>query len=137
MDKAIFQLIGYRFDKVNLNLMGLSNDNSITIDFKPRGIYNENKGTFKLIFEFEAHIEGEEDAIVYIESNSAFRFSQPIKIDEIPEYFYPNSIAIIVPYIRAFVSTVTLQANIKPIIIPTLNLMDLKDALKNNTVVEK
>lgn len=50
-----------------------------------------------------------------------------------PSYFYRNSIAIVFPYIRAFISTVTLQANIPPIILPTMNLTSLEIPLKQNT----
>ena len=32
---------------------------------------------------------------------------------DIPDYFYPNSLAIVFPYVRSFVSSVTLQANIE------------------------
>ncbi|EXZ22215.1 pretranslocase subunit SecB family protein, partial [Bacteroides fragilis str. S13 L11] len=55
---------------------------------------------------------------------------------EIPNFFYPNSIAILFPYVRAFVSTLTLQANIKPILLPTLNLSSLQDTLRENTTTK-
>lgn len=48
--------------------------------------------------------------------------------------FYANSIAIVFPYIRAFISTVTLQANlVSPILLPTMNLTSLGERLMNNT----
>ena len=56
---------------------------------------------------------------------------------EIPDFFYPNSLAIIFPYIRAFVSTLTLQANVRPIVLPTVNLMGLTDMLRKETTVEE
>lgn len=55
--------------------------------------------------------------------------------NEIPNYFYANSLAIIFPYIRAFVSTITLQSNMHPIVLPTVNLMGLSEKLKRNTDV--
>lgn len=55
--------------------------------------------------------------------------------NEIPDYFYANSLAIIFPYIRAFVSTITLQSNMHPIVLPTVNLMGLSEKLKRNTDV--
>ena len=56
-----------------------------------------------------------------------------IEFNDIPGFFYPNSIAILFPYIRAFVSTLTLQANVTPIVLPTLNLTNLQEKLKKNT----
>ena len=40
------------------------------------------------------------------------------------------------PYIRAFVSNLTLQANNRVMILETLNLTSLKSALKENTILD-
>lgn len=64
-----------------------------------------------------------------------FTFEDNISKNDIPDYFYPNSFAIIFPYIRAFVSTISLQANVQPVVLPTINLMGLTDSLKNKTEV--
>lgn len=45
--------------------------------------------------------------------------------------------AILFPYIRAFVSTVTLQANVMPILLPTVNLSSLESRLRENTKESK
>lgn len=37
----------------------------------------------------------------------------------------PNSIAILFPYLRSFMSTVTAQAGISPFILPTININNL------------
>lgn len=58
-----------------------------------------------------------------------------ITIADIPEYFYPNSLAIVFPYVRAFVSTITLQANVQPVVLPTINLMGITEELKEQTTV--
>ena len=47
--------------------------------------------------------------------------------------FYKNSLAIIFPYIRAFISTLTLQSNAGLIILPTLNLTHLEKPFRENT----
>ncbi|CAM4366664.1 hypothetical protein AQBE111736_13510 [Aquirufa beregesia] len=41
--------------------------------------------------------------------------------------------AILFPYLRAFISLVTLQINIPPLILPTLNLSSLEADLRKNT----
>lgn len=61
-------------------------------------------------------------------------FENVSSFDEIPTYFYRNAIAIIFPYVRAFISTVTLQSNIPPVILPTMNLSSLESPLKENTI---
>lgn len=58
----------------------------------------------------------------------------PLKLEEIPTFFYPNSLAILFPYVRAFVSTLSLQANVRPVMLPTINLMGLTDRLRAQTI---
>lgn len=73
--------------------------------------------------------------VISVNCQAEFMFESARTLEDIPDYFYANSIAILFPYVRAFVSTVSLQANIPPIIIPTLNLSPLKDYLKANTII--
>ncbi|WP_047788009.1 protein-export chaperone SecB [Tenacibaculum mesophilum] len=129
MNKAAFSLENYKFDKINIDYSNYSKD--ISINFEPYGKYSIEKGVFYLKVEFIA--SEEEKDFVRIECLAEFEFEQALDYKDIPNYFYTNCIAIIFPYIRSFVSTVTLQANIKPIILPTLNLSDLAEPLKKRT----
>ncbi|MBK7039827.1 MAG: protein-export chaperone SecB [Bacteroidetes bacterium] len=61
--------------------------------------------------------------------------TQLFPLVEIPTFFYKNCIAIIFPYLRAFLSTLTLQANVKPLILPLMNLSGLEKPLIENTVL--
>jgi hypothetical protein len=135
MERAAFQLLDYAFDKISLNFEGFNSNSTFLIDFKPSGIFKQKDAIFLLTFLFEASIEGDNaNNIASIRCVARFKFKEQISFEEIPNFFYPNSIAILVPFIRAFVSTVSLQANIKPIILPTLNLTSLQDSLKENTI---
>lgn len=133
MEKAIFSLKGYKFTKVVLNLEDLSD--KLEIQFNPSGKYNENSGEFFLDFDFNAISKKNMNLIANIQCKAVFQFAKSQKIDTIPDFFYPNTIAILFPYIRAYISTVTLQANIRPLVLPTMNLSSLKDVLKNNTTL--
>lgn len=132
MENASFSLKGYYFDKVSLNFENIPNNVSFDIEFTPSGLYSPSKGLFQLSFLFEASVTGHEEKIATISCKGEFQFNNPIKTEEIPSYFYSNSIAILFPYVRAFISTISLQANVKPIIIPTLNLTGLENPLKNS-----
>jgi preprotein translocase subunit SecB len=88
-----------------------------------------------LDFEVVVKCKETETDIVTVTCSASFTFNDINSIDDIPNYFYPNSIAIIFPYIRAFVSTISLQANVQPVILPTINLMGLTEVLKNKTQV--
>ncbi len=130
METALFSLKEYRFTKVDIDFSD-SLSSSLGLDLRPCGKFFSDKRKYELVFEFfvKELSEGgsyEGKQIIHIVCKAIFEFSS----ENIPEYFYSNSIAIIFPYLRAFISTVSLQANIMPpIVLPTLNLSSLKDKL--------
>lgn len=136
VNKAAFSLEGYRFEEVHLELQNIRPSSNFDVDFLPSGIFNSQSGVFRLSFTFTATTEASGNPVVVVKCVAFFKFENIHKLDEIPEYFYANSIAIMFPYIRAFISTITLQANIQPLLLPTLNLSSLQTKLKQNTTNE-
>ncbi len=136
MNKATFSLENFIFSKVELNFPSDLTD-ELNLKFTPIGEYNEAEGQFSLTFIFEASFKSETamDPIVTVQCDSTFIFVDKPIFEELPPYFYRNSIAILFPYVRAFVTTVTTQANIRPIILPTMNLSSLEVPLKQATTV--
>lgn len=133
MKEASFRLEGYRFEKVNMDLS--ANPGQIGINITPSGIYNPANGQYDLSFVFQALRQTDSQAFITILCKARFVFHEPVLFEEIPDYFYLNSIAILFPYVRAFVSIITLQANINPLMLPTMNLASLQETLKKNTKV--
>lgn len=132
MERATFTLSTFKFDKVVIDLNNQVNS-ELNIRLNPKGLFDEKEKVFYLTFIFEAFNDGIENPFVFIKCVSEFKFENVNSIKDVPDYFYNNSIAIIFPYIRAFISTVTLQANINPLVLPTFNLSSLSEPLKNNT----
>lgn len=132
MQKAAFSLERYRFEKVFIDFSNKTS-NDLNIGFVPSGKFFKDKSLYELIFVFEAYTETSEQPFVKIECIAEFQFEDNVDFDSIPTYFYRNSIAILFPYIRAFIGTVTLQANIPPIVLPTMNLSSLEIPLRENT----
>lgn len=135
VSKAAFSLCAYKFVKVEMNLDSIDPNSKYSIKIIPSGIFTPDSGIYQLSFTFKAKVDEKE--IVNIVCTADYQFKTPMDVNDIPEYFYANSIAIIFPYVRAFVSTVTLQANVIPMLIPTLNLSNLSGELKANTSVKK
>ena len=135
VSKAAFSLCAYKFVKVEMNLDSIDPNSKYSIKIIPSGIFTPDSGIYQLSFTFKAKVD--ENEIVNIVCTADYQFNTPMDVNDIPEYFYANSIAIIFPYVRAFVSTVTLQANVIPMLIPTLNLSSLSGELKANTSVKK
>ena len=124
----------YFFDEVVLNLHNIKPEAAIDTNFSPSGKYDQEKGLFTLQFAFDGLSEG--TSVVHVNCVAFFKFNEPVPFGELPDFFYGNCIAIMFPYIRSMVSTLTLQANISPMILPTLNLISLKEILKANSLVQ-
>ena len=137
MEKAAFRFHNYYFTKAKIEFPAQTErDLDLNVKFIPKGEFFKDKSMFKLflgVIISSSKCESETN-LVEIDCYSEFVFSEQIELCNIPGFFYPNSIAIIFPYIRAFISTLSLQANINPIILPTMNLTSLQEELKNNTI---
>lgn len=121
MQNAAFSIINYHFDKVNIDLDNKRSDN-LSLGFDTSGIYTVDSKIFELIFIVQVKTEDGEKPFISIRCRGSFKFDSLSSFDEIPDFFYRNSIAILFPYVRAYLSLVTTQANIPGVILPTLNL---------------
>lgn len=142
MEQAVFSLKNYCFNKVSLDFSEVTSS-QIRLDIAPLGLYDSKNNLFSLTFVFNAYSTTSDEQglpiekrLVNIQCVAEFEFKNIKGFDDIPPYFYSNSIAILFPYVRAFVSTVTLQANVPPMVLPTMNLSSLQEELKKNTKVQ-
>mgnify|MGYP003291284404 CR=1 FL=1 len=134
--EAIFSLKGYKFSHVMMNMDAISG-NTLNLDIKPKGRFVREKGEFVLNFLFSADSGTDESSrVIEVNCEALYSFKEIKDVGEIPSYFYSNSIAILFPYVRAFVSTLSLQACYNPVILPTMNLSTLADELKRNVTIE-
>lgn len=130
MQKAAFFIENYLFDQVEINLENYQSG-KLKIDFNPSGIFDASEKSFYLTFEVKVKDEND-NQFVRVRCKGIFKFD----IEDMPEFFYRNSIAILFPYVRAYISLVTTQANVPGIILPTLNLSGLEQELKQNTIIK-
>lgn len=134
--KAAFSLEHYLFDQVYINLENY-NTNEYRIEFNPSGKFEKSTKVFTLNFGFSATCEGKIDNFVNINCIGIFEFNDVVKsLEDMPPYFYRNAIAILFPFLRGFLSMVTIQANVPPILLPTMNLTSLEKPLLENTSEE-
>lgn len=135
MEPARFSFKRYSFTEAHLSLTDIPNECGISLNFHPTGVFHCNTGIFSLTLDFTASYEKEQEKVNFakIVLNADFEFKDITSLGEVPDYFYPNSLAIVFPYIRAFISTLTLQANVRPIVLPTMNLSSLKLEFRNNS----
>jgi preprotein translocase subunit SecB len=138
MKKAAFSLDKFSFNQVLID-MDKYTDSEIKIDFNSSGIYfkGENRYELNLVFKALHDEKDKENFFIRVNCKSFFTFNEETKTEGIPDFFYRNSIAIVYPFIRSFISSLTLQANIKLILLPTMNLISLEAPLKENTIVQE
>ena len=135
MQKAAFSIKNYVFDKVTIDLENnVSKD--VLIDFETEGVFHEDSSSFELTFKVIAFNEkmGAESPFLIVRCKGFFSFQNVTAFEDIPDFFYRNCIAILFPYVRAYASMITTQANAPGVILPTLNLVSLESELRNKTI---
>ena len=136
MELAKFSFKGFRITEAELHFDNATNN--LKLQFYPEGVFDAEKSQYHLHISFRALNDNKnEDLVVRTECVALFQLEQTVKgLENVPQFFYANSIAIVYPYLRAFMSTLTIQANISPIVLPTLNLSSLENDLRKNTVLK-
>jgi len=138
VQRAAFNFENYKFTEFFFKYTPIEGKITYDVKFDPKGIYKLKTGNFQLTLDIIiAHSEDRNHVIGSATIVANFRFDNATSKDDIPSYFFGNSIAIIYPYIRAFVSNMTTQAQWSPLLLPLLNLSNLEAHLKANTTEEE
>lgn len=132
MQDAAFSIINYQFDKVEIDLSHHKSD-ELSVSFDVQGVYTQEIAQYELTFSVKVGHNDDEIPFAKVQCKGMFEFENVSNFNDIPDFFYTNSVAILFPYVRAYLSLVTTQANVPGIILPTYNLSNLKDKLKENT----
>lgn len=137
MQPAAFSIVNYIFDQVSFDMTKVIS-NEFSIDFDPSGEYDINEQMFLLSFLVNIYSgDSKDNQIVKLRCVGFFKMENVHTLDAIPEFFYRNAIAILFPYVRAYISLITTQANVNGIILPTYNLSSLEAGLRANTILKK
>lgn len=127
---------GFRFSRyyVTESLIRYDENNKISDDFSiridPSGILE--KDIFKL--KLETYVEEKNKCYsVYVSMVGVFKFKG--KAEDIYSFFTLNAPAILFPYVRSYISSLTSVSGVDTVIIPTLNLTKLKEELEANIKV--
>ena len=67
------------------------------------------------------------------DSIANYTFESNAGLDNLSSYFFINAPALLFPYIRAYISTLTNLSGFESINLPTLNMTRLGEDLKKNT----
>lgn len=136
--KSAFQFDGYKINKSIFDFDSIPSIEEIKIGFALSGVIKNDENKFFL--NLGIHITNEEKSSnILVESVATYTFDDEIKvenIDDVNEMVYLNSIALLFPHIRAYITTLTSLSGNTPLILPTLNITSLKEDLKENITIE-
>lgn len=84
------------------------------------GVNEEGHG---MCLEMTANINDENNALVIqIKARGFFEFDSDLEPKEKDTFFRTNAPAILFPYVRAYITTLSSLSGVKPVILPTLNM---------------
>ena len=128
--EADLQFLGYKISKSLIEFKG-DNFEAFNIGFNPHCVINNADNIFELTLEIKVdNIEETFNSEVTI--IGTFKFADR-NDPNMESFLYLNAPAILFPYARAYINTLTALSGNEPIRLPTLNLSGLKDELKKNT----
>ena len=131
-DYSKFQFKGFKIIRSLIERNDNEPSKKLSLGFVPKGFINKNDSNFQL--QLGVKIEDENKSFkIEIESVANYSFENKEGLDKLDNLFYVNAPALLFPYIRAYISTLTNLSGFEPINLPTLNMLGLGDDLKKNT----
>lgn len=131
--KSGFQFDGFQILKSHIEKRGYDKvGKDLNLEFLPRGEKDIDKEIFNLYLEVNIS-NTDKTFLVNIEAVGFFKYSLESDKNLLSNYFNVNAPAILFPYIRAYISTLTTLSGFKTITLPTINFTFLGDTLQKNT----
>ena len=133
MDESKFQFKGFTINRSLIERNNNKSSKKLSLGFTPKGFINKEEATFQLHLGIK--IEDENKSFkVEIDAIANYTFSNKSGLENLGNFFYINAPALLFPYVRAYISTLTNLSGFEPINLPTLNMTKLGEDLKNNTI---
>lgn len=130
---SAFQFKGYKIERSLIELKSAEIGENFSISFESKGIVNKAESLFQL--DLTAFVKDKEGAInIEVSVVSFFVFDSQVEKGQLNKLFYINAPAIIFPYLRSYITTLTVLSGIDPVILPTLNLSALGKEIEENTI---
>tara|TARA_R110002050_G_scaffold300632_2_gene471098 strand:- start:515 stop:925 length:411 start_codon:yes stop_codon:yes gene_type:complete len=132
MEDSKFQFKGFTIVRSLIERNENESSKKISLGFNPRGFINKKDSNFQL--HLGVKIEDDNKSFnIQIEAIANYGFESQGSLDNLSKFFYINAPALLFPYIRAYISTLTNLSGFEPINLPTLNMTKLGEDLQKNT----
>ena len=129
-NESSFQFIEHIITKsIFINKEINKNKKDFNLNLNPSGILHIKSKQFQLALDLEV-LDAEEKSLLNVQIIGFFKYEG--ELDEIKHFLYLNAPALIYPYLRAYVSTLTTLSGLGTYTLPTMNLISLKDKIEEN-----
>ncbi|MEZ5196170.1 MAG: protein-export chaperone SecB [Bacteroidales bacterium] len=133
VQKSPFKFKGYTIQESSISQKPTSKVGKFSVSVTPKGIIDSVNKTFQL--DLIVNIKEASDKFkCSVRIVGIFEFTNETNKNNIANYFYVNSSAILFPYVRAYIAALTSLSGLKTINIPTLNLTKMGKELEQNTI---
>ncbi len=125
-----FRFKGYKITHSELNISGEQSENTeYSIGINAKGKAEKDKFILTLDVSISSN-DNSIDAKVVVEG--AFNFNNEISKENLDSMFCANAPAIMFPYVRAYISTLTALSGVDTVVIPTLAMTPLGKEIKES-----
>ena len=125
---AKFRFKGYKIIESHISIKPEEETSqNLNVEFKQTIGVNEEGGIndegHNMRLEMTAIIKDENSVLdINIKAQGFFEFESDLKPEEKDIFFRTSAPAILFPYVRAYITTLSSLAGVKPVILPTLNM---------------
>lgn len=126
-DEAKFRFLDFRIQESRISIKdaNLISD-QLNVNFEQSEYLSDEESLFK--YEMSVGIEDDNKYLnIQIVASGLFEFDKNLTNLEKQAFFSVNAPAILFPYVRAYITTLTSLSGIKPVILPTLNMSTSKE----------
>ncbi|MCF8308932.1 MAG: protein-export chaperone SecB [Bacteroidales bacterium] len=135
MENSKFQFKGFTILRSLIERTEETASTNLSVGFSPRGTIKEDDAVFQL--NLSVKIQDKNEVVnIEVDAKANYEFDKAANLEELDNYFYVNAPALLFPYIRAYISTLTNLSGYAPITLPTLNISGIGEDLKKNTTRE-
>ena len=120
--EAQFRFVNYRINESAIKLdPEVEPSDELEVNFEQTIGVHETENRMRLLL--NTSISDKNNALsIAVKAEGYFEFDEGLSEDMKESFFNVNAPAILFPYIRAYISTLSTLSGIKPIVLPTLNL---------------
>lgn len=137
MDKrGVITFLDYKVNRIEFVNNDEYNGEEVDVDFEMEAQFHVLENGQEMAVVLKTNVFPPKDEKMYpfrmtVEVEGYFRSNFDKEEDDIRQYG-KNAVAILFPYVRALVSSFTANANVTPLILPTINVNKILEEQQNN-----